>query len=190
MRKSSKILGIGAGVAAIGILSTYAFAQQGSGIGRGRMGMGHDMGSGMMLGQGHGPMAGNFGDPATRLDTLKTELGIKLEQQTAWDAYAKVLTETAAAMQTHREHVTPDAVQKMAPKDREAFAAAMQKQRQDSQAKVKTAADALLAALDDTQKEKARQSLPGLVAGSGMGMRFGMMGGSGMGHHMGPPLAK
>ena len=52
MRKSSKFLSFGAGLAAIGILSTYAFAQQG----QGRMGMGHEMRPGMMMGKGHGPM--------------------------------------------------------------------------------------------------------------------------------------
>ncbi|CAN0483958.1 unnamed protein product, partial [Phaeothamnion confervicola] len=71
-----------------------------------------------------------------------------------------------------------------------------QKQRQEAQSNVKTAAEALLAKLDDTQKEKARQSLPGLVAGGpGTGMQFGMMGGPGMrlgmmGHGTGPHESK
>lgn len=71
-------------------------------------------------------------------------------------------------------------MQKMDIKDRQAFHDGMQKAREADQAKVKSAAEQLLAQLDATQKAKAQQSLPGLVA-SGPGMRHGMMGGHGMG---------
>ena len=194
MKKSTKVLGIGAGIAAVSLLGAYAFAQQGPGFGPGRMGMGPGMMKGMgpgMMGQGHGPAMGNFGDPAARLAAVKTELGIKPEQNVAWDAYAKTVTDTAAAMRTHRDHVNPDTVRKMEPKEREAFATTVQKQQQESQAMVKAAAETLLGKLDADQQAKARQSLPGLVAaGPGQGMRFGMKGGPGMGPGMGPPWAR
>ena len=184
MRTITKILGAGAVVAAVGALGTYAIAQQGHGFGPGRMGMGHEMGSGMM--KGHGHAMGGFADPASRLGTLKTEIGIKAEQQTAWDAYAKVVQDTATSMQEHREHVDRDAVHKMEPKQRQDFAAAMLKQRQEAFEKVKAAAETLLTKLDDAQKAKASGILPGLVAaGSGTAMQHGMMGGPGMGHGKG-----
>jgi hypothetical protein len=178
MKTIKKIIGAGAAVATLGILGTYAFAQQGPGFGPGRMGMG----PGMMKGMGPG-MKGEVADPAARLATLKGELGIRSEQTAAWDAYARVVTDTAAGMRVHREHMTRDTMQKMDTKAREEFAANMQKQVTDSQAKVKVAAEELLTKLDDAQKAKARDSLPGLVAaGPGQGMRHGAMGaGKGMG---------
>lgn len=178
MNKLNTIIAVGAGVAAVSLVSVFAFAQHGPGHG----GMGMGMGHGTM-----GQMMGQAGDPTTRLATLKTEIVIKPEQTAAWDSYAKVVTDTAADMKAHREHIDHDAIRKMETKDREAFIASMQKLREEAQGKVKAAADALLAKLDDSQKEKARQSLPGLVAGGpGMGMRTGMRGGgmgSGMGGH-------
>lgn len=190
MKTINKLLGAGALVISLGAAGAYAVAQQGLGFGHGRMGMGPGM---MMGGPGMGPgavmgpgmMAGRLGDPAARLATLKTELAIRPEQTADWDAYAKVVTESAAAMKDHREHVDRDAVRNMQPKDRQAFAAAMLKQREENFAKVKAAADALLAKLDDAQKAKAQGTLPGLAAaGPGQGMRHGMTGGGGtMGRH-------
>ena len=187
MRKFTMFLGAGVAVAAVSILGSYAFAQQGSGFGQGHMGMGHGMGPGMMMGKGHGPMTGTFGDPVARLAALNTEIGITPAQQIAWDAYVKVVTETAGAMQAHRGHATPDAIHKMEPKQRQDFAATMQTQRQNAFAKVKAAAEDLLAQLDDAQKAKARDNLPGLVAaGHASAMRHGMMGADGMG----PPFKR
>lgn len=183
MRTITKVLGTGAVIAAVGVLGSYAFAQHGPGSGHGRMGMG----PGMMMGKGPG-MMGNTADPAARLATLEGELGIKPEQAAAWGAYAKVVTDTAAGMRSHREHITPDAMQKLDAKAREEFMTNMRKQVTDSQAKVKVAAETLLAKLDDAQKVKARDSLPGLVAaGPGRGMRHGMMG---HGTGMGPPSTR
>ena len=142
------------------------------------------MGSGMM--KGHGPGMGGFADPAAHLGALKTEIGIKAEQQAAWDAYAKVVRDTATSMQEHRQHVDRDAVHKMEPKQRQDFAASMQTQRREAFEKVKAAAETLLTTLDDAQKAKASGILPGLVAsGPGTGMQHGMMGGPGMGHGKG-----
>jgi hypothetical protein len=149
MKTTTKILTTGAAVAILGAMGAYAFAQQGPGFGPGMMGMRH----GMMMGGGHGPMTGGFGDPSEHLDAVKNEIGIKPEQQAAWDAYSKTVRETAAAMQ---------------------------KQRQEGPENVRTAAETLLATLDDAQKAKANEILPG-VAGPGYDVRHGMMRGHGMG---------
>ena len=192
MTRLTKVLATGAAVAAIGLASGYAFAQHGPGSGHGRMGTGMGpgtmkghgmMGGPGMMGQGHGQMMGDLGDPAMRLAEIKTQLGIKPEQTAAWDAYAKVMTDTAAERRDHREHIDRDAVRAMTPTERQQHFTAMQEQRDAAFAKVKAAAEALVARLEPDQQVKARQTLPGLVAvGPGGGMRHGMMGGQGPGH--------
>lgn len=200
MSKASKSIGIVAGIAAIGLFGASASAQQGPGPGYGPMGMGHGMKmNGMAQGgmgpgeMGKGPMMGNFGDPASRLSILKVELGIRPEQTAAWDAYAKVVTETSAERRNHAQHIDPGAMRNMQPADRQQHFTTMQAQRQAAQAKVNAAAEALAAKLDDTQRAKARSSLPGLATAS-PGMRFGMRGGhsagQGPGPSMGPPWAR
>jgi hypothetical protein len=203
MSRTTKVLAATVAVAAVAAAGAYAFAQ---GYDQGRMGMGHGggmhgmgQGGGMhgmgpgtmkgMMGGGRGGMMGNQADPAARLDAIKAELAIKPEQAADWEAYAKVVTDIAAERREHREKIDRDAVRNMDPKDREAFRDQMMKQRDESFAKVRTAAQTLLAKLDDAQKQKARNTLPGLAsAGSGDGFRQGMMGGHGghgMGHGMG-----
>jgi hypothetical protein len=192
MKTTSNLLIAGAALAATVGLGAYAFAQHGPGFGPGRMGMGHGMGPGMMMGKGpsmmmmgNGPIMGQFGEPAARLASLKLELDIKPDQEAAWDAYSKVVTETAAAQRTRAQGVSPDAVRKMEPKEREAFITGMQQERRKHFETVKAAAESLLAKLDDAQKAKARDTLPGLAAlGHGPGMQRGMMG---PGKGMGPP---
>lgn len=177
MRVVSKLVGAGAAVAVIALAGAYAFAQQGAGFGHGRMGMGPGM-----MGQGHGPMMGNVGDPSTRLAALKTELGIRPEQTAAWDAYAKVVTDTAVERRDHRANIDRDAIRAMTPAERLQHATAMQQQREAGSAKVKVAAETLLTTLDDAQRTKAQATLLGLAStGHGGGMRHGMMGGQGHG---------
>ena len=113
-------------------------------------------------------------DPA-RIETLKTELGITAAQESAWTKYAKAVQDAAATMQTTREGVDPDAVSKMTPQDRFAFVTKIREQRQQQFETVQTAANELLATLDDAQKAKARDTLPGL-ASFGPGMRGAMAG--------------
>jgi hypothetical protein len=186
MRTVSKVLSAGIAVIAVSALGAYAYAQHGPGFGPGPMGMG----PGMMKGHGMGPMMGRmqrpFGDPATQLATAKTEIGIKPEQQAAWDAYAKVVTDTAAAARSQREKINPDTILKMDAQERQTFFTQMQEQRQQNFKSVSAAAETLVAQLDDAQKAKARQVLPGLAAaGHGPGAGRGMAGGPGMGHGMG-----
>jgi hypothetical protein len=64
----------------------------------------------------------------------------------------------------------------MSPADRFAFVSKMREQRQTQFETVKTAADELLATLDETQKTKAQEILPGLAFGPGT-MRGAGLGG-------------
>jgi hypothetical protein len=150
----------------------------GPGMMKGMHGMGGH-GPGMMKGMGgHGPgmmkgmgpmmhgARGAFADPA-QIETLKGELGITATQEAAWGKYAKTVQDAAAAMKTARENVDPSAVSKMAPADRFAFGTKMREQAQKQFEAVRTAANELLAALDDTQKAKASTILPGLAFGPG-----------------------
>jgi LTXXQ motif family protein len=133
------------------------------------------MGGGMMprmhSGMGPGAMHGGpgfaLGDPA-RIETLKGELGISPAQEAAWAQYAKALQDAAAATKDIHEGVDPDAVSKMSPQDRFAFMTKMREQGQKQFETVQVAANELLAALDDRQKTKARETLPGLAFGPGM----------------------
>jgi hypothetical protein len=138
----------------------------------------HGIGPGMMKGKGgHGPGMmkglgpmmhgrGAFADPA-QIDALKGELGITTAQETAWGKYAKAVQDAAAAMKTARESVDPGAVSKMAPAERFAFVSKMREQGQKRFETVSTAANELLAVLDDNQKTKAHTILPGLAFGPG-----------------------
>ena len=142
----------------------------GTGHGPGMMkGMGGH-GPGMMKGMGPGMMHGRqgaaFADP-TQLETLKAELGITATQETAWNTYAKTVQDAAAAMRSARESVDPSAVSKMTPSERFAFVSGMREQAQKRFEAVGTAANELLGVLDDAQKAKARDALPGLAFGPG-----------------------
>lgn len=139
------------------------------GMGHGKMkGMGGH-GPGMMKGKGpgmmHGPGAA-LADPA-QIETLKGELGITAAQEVAWSKYAKAVQDAAATMKTTRESVDPGAVSRMTPADRFAFVSKMREEGQKQFAAIRTAANELLAALDDTQKAKATNILPGLAFGPG-----------------------
>lgn len=199
MSTKNNIIGAGIALAAAGLLGAYALADQGHGQGQGggmgRMGMGSGPGHGKMQGhgqeRGEGRRFGNMtGDIATRLDAARTEIGLKPEQTAAWDAYTSVIKAHVADRQAHRTAVDHDAVQKMAPKDREDFRAKMMQGREEEQAKVRKAADEFIAKLDTAQAEKAKRVLPGLATaehdqGQGRGMRQGMAQGNGGGHGRG-----
>jgi hypothetical protein len=147
----------------------------GRGMGRG---MGHGMmqhgGPGMGPGAMHGGPGSTFADP-TQIDNLKSELGITPAQEAAWTKYATALQEAAAAMRTTREGVDPSTVSKLSPADRFAFVSNIREQAQRQFETVQTAANELLATLDDAQKAKAQEVLPGLAFGPGTmhGLRMG-----------------
>ena len=188
-----KVLVIGAVAATVVLVGGWALAQT-AGHGPGGFGPpfmrgeGHGgMGSGMMQhkggGMGPGMMHGGAGPmqfDSARIRTLKTELGITAAQEPAWTKYAKAVEDAATAMKTTREGVNPETVSKLSPQERFAFVTKIREQAQKQFETVKTAADELLATLDDTQKAKARDTLPGLG-----GFGPGAMHGAGMGgpHH-------
>jgi len=188
MRKLHGTIAAGALLAVMTTVATMtASAQMGQGRGPGQMGPGMGMaGQGMMghhmMGPGSGMGAGmGMQDPAGALASAKTAIGIKPDQAAAWDTYAKVVTETAARQKQVRENIDRDAVRAMKPEEHQAFRDTMMKQHEEAATKVKAAAETLLAALDDAQKAKARNALPGLAqTGPGFGMGHGMMG-----HRMG-----
>jgi hypothetical protein len=104
----------------------------------------------------NGPMHGRgaFADRA-QIETLKGGLGITAAQETAWSKYTKAIQDAAAAMRATRETVGPGAVSRTAPAHRSAFVTKMREQGQKRFEAVGTAADELLAVLDDTRKTKA-----------------------------------
>lgn len=141
------------------------------GMGPGMMkGMRHGMGPGMMKGMGpdmlHGGPGSAFGDPA-QIETLKGELGITAAQEVSWNKYAKAVQDAAAAKKTARESVDPGAVSRMTPSERFAFVSKMREQGQKQFEAVRTAANELLAVLDEGQKAKAGDLLPDLAFGPG-----------------------
>ena len=127
-------------------------------------------GMGMMQGPGMGPGMTHRQGPGlaladpTQIDALKRELGITTAQEPAWNKYTKALQDSAAAMTTAREGVDPSAVAKMTPQDRYAFVTKMREQAQKQFDSVKTATDEFLATLDETQKAKATDILPGIAS--------------------------
>ena len=179
MRKLTTALAIGAIIAAAGGIGLVARAET-SGPGYGPPFMHGHMGPSMM-GMRGGPQANGFGDPSTHLAALKTDLGIKPEQAAAWDAYAKVVQDTAAQMRATRKGIDMGAVHSVSPQDRQALMTKMRDQHEQAFGPLKTAAQALLPSLDDAQKAKAKAELPGLAAHgprmmqhAGMGLMDGM----------------
>ena len=166
----------------------FMHGQGAGGMGPGMMEhMGHGHGSwhdegpwndeGMGPGMMHGAARLGASPTRRRSTTLKTELGITPAQEPAWSKYAKAVQDAAAAMKTTREGVDPQAVSKMNPADRFAFVTKMREQGQKQFEAVKTAANELLATLDDSQKAKAADILPGLAAFGPPMMRGADMGG-------------
>jgi LTXXQ motif family protein len=139
-----------------GMMQHEGMQHQGGAIGPGMMG------PGMMQGG-----AGQFPFDPTRLATLKTELGITAAQETAWTKYTTAVRDAATAMGTTRADIDPNTVRNMTPQDRFAFVTKIREQAQARFTAVQTAANELLAGLDDTQKAKARDILPGLAFGPG-----------------------
>ena len=131
----------------------------------GRMGPG--MGKGMMQHQGMQRGDGQTPFDPARLATMKTELAITTAQETAWTKYTTAVQDAATAMSATRADIDPNTVRNMAPADRFAFVSKIREQAQSRFTAVQTAANELLAVLDDTQKTKARNILPGLAFGLG-----------------------
>ncbi len=187
-----KVLLIGSIAAATVLVGGWALAQATGpggfgppfmrGMGHGGMGPGmmmQHMGSGMHSGMGPGMMSGAPGAifaNQVQIETLKKELGITATQEPAWTKYAKTIQDAGTTMKAAREGVDPDAVSKLSPQDRFVFMTKIREQGQKQFETVKAAANELLATLDDTQKAKAQQTLPGLAFGPGTMHSAGMGG--------------
>jgi len=168
MRKITKTLMIATVIVAAGGIGLGAMAES-SKPAYGPPCMDGHRGHGMM---GHG---WGFGGPATHLTALKTDLGIKPEQTAAWDAYAKVVRDTAAQFAVERATTDMDAIRAMPNKERAAFLSNQMDLHDQARANVKAAAQALLPSLDDAQKAKAQTELPGLATRGPGGMRHAGM---------------
>jgi hypothetical protein len=169
-----------------GFRPPFMHGQSADGMG---LGMTEHMGRGMghgMMGHGMGPkmMRGTPGPgfDAEDIDELKAELGITPAQELAWSKYVKVVQDATTAMQSAREGVDPQAVSKMSPADRFAFVSKRREQGEKQREAVKTAANELLATLDDAQKAAAADILPGLIPFGPAAMRGAGMGGPQHGH--------
>jgi hypothetical protein len=184
MKTRTKLIGLAAAAALAAAAGTYAAtasAQEHKGSGPSFM---HGAGFQGMMGMHRGAMSGPFADEG-RLDALKKELGITAAQEPAWAAYAKTVQETAAALKARHDGIDMGKMHAMSDKERAATMAGMREQAQKSLQAVKAAAETLVAALDETQKAKARESLPGLrAAGPGMMAHQGTRGPGMMGPGM------
>jgi hypothetical protein len=178
MKKRTVVLG---GLAAILLAGGWAYAQSngygpggfgpmfmhgpgGMGPGMMRSMMGGRMGPGMM----HGSMGGGqtFADPV-RVDALKVDLAIKPEQDAAWSKYATALKDAAGAMTAAFEGAGNDSTE-ATPEDHFAQMTKIRELGRKQIEAVQTAANELVATLNDTQRAKAHESLPGLAFGPGI----------------------
>jgi hypothetical protein len=109
------------------------------------------------------------------LASTKQRLGITEAQGPAWDAYAKVVQDTVASLQT--SHARMDASGMHDDTSGQAMMTQMHDQHREAFKTLRAATDQLVATLDDTQKQKAQELLPGLASsGRGMMAPMGMMG--------------
>jgi hypothetical protein len=138
MKLHAKMLTLGAAAIVASAIGWNALAETPSQGGRGGPAM-HATGS---AGTGPGMMGSAFADPTSDLASIKQQLGITEKQGAAWDAYTKAVGDSAASLQA--------AMTQIHDQHRQAFQT------------LRTAADQLVAALDDTQKQKAQEVLPGL----------------------------
>lgn len=194
MRNTRKIIAGLVTAAALATVGATAYAFPGGGPGSGcaygaqgagPMGGGYGPGMGMMGGGprgGYGPgmmgggprggfgpgMAGAQGNPAAnsaaRLAFLQKELGITADQESAWQAYAKQVTQQAESMQALRTQAT--AAAKTAP-ERLNQRAAFAKQRATHMESMSVALNDLYAVLTPEQKAIADQHFGGGRMGQG-----------------------
>jgi hypothetical protein len=113
-------------------------------------------------------------DSAAYLGSVKQQLSITQAQEDAWAAYTKSVQDTMASLWTQHGN----AMKAMHDSsDSQAVMSQMQDQHQQAVQALRTAADKLLATLDDSQKQKAQEVLPGLASGGpGLMAETGMMG--------------
>lgn len=101
---------------------------------------------------GHGPWAH---DPAARLEHLKKQLGIRPDQEPAWDAYAKAVRDNAAEMRKLHQSVDFENLRAMPWTDVQATMGKLHDQEAATFRAEQAAATRLIASLDDGQKTQA-----------------------------------
>jgi hypothetical protein len=188
MKTQSKLLTLAAAAAVTGLVALPVFADPSGHQGGHRDGKAgahsmqgageHGMKQGMKNAM-QGRKAGMF-NRFQDTDALKKTIGITEDQEEAWATYAKVLKSTVDTMRSKHEGVDKSAVRAMSDQDRQAFRTAMQKQGQETHATLKAAAEKLIASLDDEQKTKAKETLPGLKDHAAGQKHAGKMGGANM----------
>ena len=173
--------GMGMGPGACQMQQPGAQCPQGAGPAAGaRQGMGPGMGMGMMGPGMHGAAA------ATNLAEAKTALKITAEQESAWNAYAAVVTRHVEARTNLQEKMRAQwADPNAAAPDRAAIHETMLEFRKDMQAQRSAALKDLYAVLTAEQKTLADRNLTGMggMRGQGMGGRMGHPVGYRMGGH-------
>ncbi len=140
-------------------------------------------GPGMMGGQGWnnpgmqgGPGWGNpgmqggpaWGGPAAAqasiedvLNSAKTKLAIRVDQEEAWNGYVKAVTGRIESRKALRESMNPQTMREMSAEDRLAFMQGMHETRAQGLKAQADSEKALLAVLDDDQKKAAVTLLSG-----------------------------
>jgi hypothetical protein len=101
-------------------------------------------------------------NPAGSLTSIKQQLGITTAQEPAWEAYANSVRDTVASVWSSH-YPAMNAMHDGA--DTQAVMSQMHDQRRQALRALRAAADKLVAALDDAQKQKAQEVLPGLTSG-------------------------
>ncbi|MDR3435045.1 Spy/CpxP family protein refolding chaperone [Telmatospirillum sp.] len=129
-------------------------------------------GPGMGYGGGMHQFFGRYAD-AGQVAALKSHLAIQPGQETAWNAYATVLQNTATSMQSMHKDMWQQDVPTMSREDRQAYMTRIHAQRQDAFNALSEAATTFVATLDGDQKAQAQAVLPGL-ARQGRGGRHHM----------------
>ena len=155
-------------IGAFALTGTIGFADSGYGGSRGtHMGMmGHDVGSGMMM--GHGPsMMGPDGFDAALAGVIKDRLGIGESQETAWQAYIDALRDNAETMRSMHENMDVVHDPQVSAEKRVALMDGMHEFGSEAFEEIDQARDALFGVLGEAQKTDAQRLLPGAMMGPG-----------------------
>ncbi len=176
MKTTTKLLATVVATLALGSVG-LVFAHQGGQDGGHGMGM-QERARGEQGPHGVHGMSRHGDNAKDRLATLKTELAITTDQETAWQAYEAVVRQQASTRQAMREamHASMQSPNAAASSDHSAQHASMQKFRESHQAEREAARQALMAVLTPEQKSLAEQRL-GVRHGDRQGHR-----GHGEGH--------
>ena len=146
---------LGATFTTLAGVTAVAVAQPASGPSRGSAG-----------GPGSGMMGGSW-NTRSYLDSLKTQLDITANQESAWKDYSDTVSGVGEQMQGLHKSMF-DAMGTASWQERRDKMNQMFQARQQAFDTVHEAANKLIPALDPAQKAKAQRNSPGLAYGRGM----------------------